>query len=75
MKLRVLSASQVIRALASAGFTTSRQSGSHIIMIKFVDGDKITVVVPKHRELARGTLLSIISQSRMTKEKFIRLLK
>jgi predicted RNA binding protein YcfA (HicA-like mRNA interferase family) len=75
MKLPVISASQVTRVLTSAGFKASRQSGSHIIMVKFVDGDKITVVVPKHRELAKGTLLSIISQSRMRKEEFIRLLK
>ena len=75
MKLPVVSANKVIKTLSSAGFNVSRQSGSHVIMIKFVGNDKITVVVPKHNELAKGTLLSIISQSGMSKEEFFRLLK
>jgi predicted RNA binding protein YcfA (HicA-like mRNA interferase family) len=74
MKLPVVSANRVIKALSSIGFRISRQSGSHIIMIK-EKPKKTTVVVPKHAELARGTLLSIISQSGLSKEDFRELLK
>lgn len=37
--------------------------------------EKLTVVIPKHMELAKGTLASIISQSGMSKEGFLKLLK
>ena len=74
MKLPILSARKVIKALQSIDFQISRQSGSHIILVKFIDNKKLTVVVPKHDEIAKGTLLSIISQSGLTKEEFLRLL-
>lgn len=74
MKLPILSAREVIKALNSVGFEITRQSGSHIILVKFVYNKKLTVVVPKHDEIAKGTLLSIIQQSGMTKEEFLRLL-
>ena len=74
MKLPILSASKVVKALKSVGFQITRQSGSHIIMIKYKDGKKLTVVVPNHDEIAKGTLLSIIAQSGLSKEEFLRLL-
>ena len=75
MKLPIVSATRVVKALTSIGFTISRQSGSHVIMVRHDGNDKITVVVPKHNELAKGTLLSITSQTEMSKEDFIRLLE
>ena len=74
MKLPILSHRKVIKALQSIGFQITRQSGSHIILVKFVDNKKLTVVVPRHSEIAKGTLLSIIQQSGMTKEEFLGLL-
>ena len=74
MKLPIVSARKVLKALQSEGFQIARQSGSHIILVKFVDNKKLTVVVPKHPEIAKGTLLSIISQSGLTKEEFLKLL-
>jgi len=73
MKLPILSAREVIKALNSVGFEITRRSGSHIILVKFVDNKKLTVVVPKHDEIAKGTLLSIIQQSGMTKKEFLKL--
>ena len=75
MKLPIVSARKVIKALKSVGFEVTRQSGSHIILVKFEDNKKLTVVVPNHEEIAKGTLLSIIQQSGLTKEEFIKLLK
>jgi len=42
-----------------------------MILVKESLENKITVVVPKHKELAKGTLLSIISQSGLSKEEFL----
>ena len=75
MKLPIVSAKKVIKALSSFGFNISRQSGSHVIMTKYIGNQKITVIVPKHSELAKGTLLSIVSQSGISKEEFIKLLE
>lgn len=75
MKLPILSAREVLKTLNSIGFQISRQSGSHIILVKFVADKKFTVVVPRHDEIAKGTLLSIIEQSGLTKEEFLKLLK
>jgi hypothetical protein len=44
-----------------------------MILVKYSTG-KITVVVPKHKEIAKGTLLSRISQSGMSKDEFLKLL-
>ena len=74
MKLPILSYRKVIKALNSIDFQITRQSGSHIILVKYVNNKKLTVVVPKHPEIAKGTLLSIISQSGFTKEEFLKLL-
>ena len=61
MKLPVVSGMEVVKILNKFGFSVTRQSGSHIILIRETSEGKRTVVVPKHRELAKGTLLSIIS--------------
>jgi len=72
MKLPIASGMEVVKALNKLGFSVSRQSGSHMILIKETSEGKRTVVVPKHRELAKGTLLSIISQSGLSKEEFLK---
>ena len=74
MKLPIISAAKAIKALKAAGFSITRQSGSHIILVKF-DERKLTVVVPNHDELAKGTLLSIISQSGLTRDEFLKLIR
>lgn len=71
-KLPILSAKEIIKILTKTGFHYSRQKGSHIVMVKFVSYRKIIVVVPNHKEIDPGTLLSIIGQSNMTKEEFFK---
>ncbi|MBS3135214.1 type II toxin-antitoxin system HicA family toxin [Candidatus Woesearchaeota archaeon] len=61
MKLPIISGINVVKILNKSGFSVTRQSGSHMILVKEGLEGKRTVVVPKHRELAKGTLLSIIS--------------
>ena len=69
-RLRVLSGKQVCALLAEHGFTAVRQRGSHIIMQKRIAHSTITVPVPNHREIAIGTLLSIIRQSQVPRAVF-----
>ncbi|CAB4624916.1 unannotated protein [freshwater metagenome] len=65
--LPVVSGTAAIKALAGAGFVEVSQRGSHVKLRK---GDA-TVIVPMHKELAAGTLRSIIRQSGMSVEEFL----
>jgi predicted RNA binding protein YcfA (HicA-like mRNA interferase family) len=46
------------------------QSGSHRVMQKRIEGTTITVPVPLHDPVQRGTLLSIIRQSQLPRALF-----
>jgi predicted RNA binding protein YcfA (HicA-like mRNA interferase family) len=69
-RLRVLSGRAICRILAEHGFVQVRQRGSHMVMQRHVEGSTITVPVPEHREIRRGTLLSIIRQSQLPRAVF-----
>ena len=56
------SGDQVIAALARLGFAQVHQRGSHVKLRRDLDGVRRTVVVPRHRELRRGTLAGIADQ-------------
>jgi len=68
--LPVLSWREVIKALSKAGFQTSRQKGSHIVLRR----NEIIVVVPKHDQIKRGTLMEIMAQAELTREEFLALI-
>lgn len=73
MKLPVMSGLQAIKLLSKTGFRQLGMEGSHVIMIKESGGRKFKPVVPMHREIAPGTLLSIIKQAGMSREEFMQL--
>jgi predicted RNA binding protein YcfA (HicA-like mRNA interferase family) len=63
-KLRPLSADEVGRIPRKHGFVRLRQAGSHIMYrLDLPGGDSRTVPVLYHREIAKGTLKSIIDLS------------
>jgi predicted RNA binding protein YcfA (HicA-like mRNA interferase family) len=70
-KLRVLSADEVCRILQGHGFQVVRQRGSHIILRKESPTGSISVPVPNHSEIAKGTIKSIIAQSGVAVEEFM----
>ena len=71
-KLPVLKSRDIIKVLLKAGFIEHRQSGGH----KIFKRNDLRVTVPMHsRELKKGTIYSIIEQSGLSVEEFIRLLK
>ena len=51
--------------------TTSK--GSHVKFVKVTDTGVLTAVVPKHREVAAGTLRSILRQAGLVEDEFERL--
>ena len=69
-KLRVLSGKEVCATLEQHGFTNVRQRSSHIVMQKRLPDTTITVPVPNHSELRKGTLQSIIRQSGIPRSEF-----
>ncbi len=69
-KLRVLSGDEVCRILESEGFKSVRQSGSHRIMQKRTEDTTVTVPVPMHSFVRRGTLKSIIRQADLPRALF-----
>lgn len=66
--LPILSGKEVVRAFEKDGWRMVRQRGSHMILVK--EGYMATLSVPDHREVARGTLRSLIRASGMTVEGF-----
>ena len=73
-KLPRISGKEVIKILSKIGFRPARQRGSHIILTKQTSDGKKAVVVPNHKEIDRGTLIEIIRQSGLKKEKFLSLI-
>jgi len=71
---KLLSAQRVLRALSRAGFEVVSQRGSHIKLKKPVEGGELVVILPDHRELAEGTLASVLRQARLSREDLERLL-
>jgi predicted RNA binding protein YcfA (HicA-like mRNA interferase family) len=71
-KLHILSGRDVCQILSDHGFVEVRQRGSHIVMQKRTSGSTITVPVPNHAEIRRGTLKSIIRQSQLSISDFER---
>ncbi|OGU14246.1 MAG: hypothetical protein A2X61_16660 [Ignavibacteria bacterium GWB2_35_12] len=68
-KLPVLSGSETCKILQKFGWRIARQKGSHIIMVK--EGELITLSIPNHKEVAKGTLSSLIKSANLTISEFI----
>jgi predicted RNA binding protein YcfA (HicA-like mRNA interferase family) len=73
LRLKPYSYNIVIKALGKIGFKVVRQRGSHIVLKGFYKDRKRTVVVPRHEEIAIGTLKGILFQAGLTVEEFIKL--
>lgn len=70
-KLPVVSGPEAVKAFLAAGWYVARQRGSHMILLK--PGHHASLSVPQHKQLAPGTLRSLIRASGMTVEDFARL--
>jgi len=64
---------RVVRALEKAGFAVVRIAGSHYVM-RHLDGRGTTVPVHRGRDVAKGTLRSILADTRLSIEELRELL-
>jgi predicted RNA binding protein YcfA (HicA-like mRNA interferase family) len=69
--LPTLSGRDVVKIFAKDGWQMIRQRGSHMILVK--EGRMATLSVPDHKEVAKGTLRSLIRCSGLTAEEFVAL--
>ncbi|MDQ6788532.1 MAG: type II toxin-antitoxin system HicA family toxin [Acidobacteriota bacterium] len=65
-----LSGKEVVKAFENLGWEFSRQSGSHIVLTK--DGEIVSLSVPNHKEVAKGTLRSLIRAANLTIDEFVK---
>ena len=66
--LPVLSGRKAIRVFEKLGWQVVRQHGSHIILVK--EGEVTTLSIPDHKEVAKGTLRSLIRAAGITVDEF-----
>lgn len=71
-KLPVISGLTAVKTFSKFRFTVSRQTGSHMIMEK--TGLDVTLSIPLHYELKRGTLRNLIRDAGLTVDEFIQML-
>ena len=72
-KLPVVSGREVVKALGKIEYELDRQRGSHMILRR-QDPPHRRAVVPDHKEVAKGTLRSIIREAGLTVAEFEALL-
>ncbi|MCC6864773.1 MAG: type II toxin-antitoxin system HicA family toxin [Ignavibacteria bacterium] len=68
-KIPLLPPAKVIKIFEKFGWSTARQKGSHIIMTK--PGSISTLSIPNHKEVARGTLKSLIIKAGINIDEFL----
>ncbi|HEX8032605.1 MAG TPA: type II toxin-antitoxin system HicA family toxin [Ktedonobacterales bacterium] len=73
MPLRSLPYHEVRRKLEAAGFIVRSQKGSHVKFVRQTDQGILTAIVPQHREVAAGTLRSILRQASISIDEWDRL--
>ncbi len=72
-KLPTLSGRVLCKILERKGFVFVRQKGSHM-MLRRTSPPYVTITVPDHRELARGTLHAVLRDADLTAEELLTLL-
>lgn len=71
-RLPVVSGTQLVAALGKLGWVSVRQRGSHV-RLKHPER-AVSLVVPLHRELKRGTLAGILRDAGVDREELRRVL-
>ncbi len=71
-RLPVISGDDFIKVMHKIGYVWDHTEGSHMILLH-PSGYRLSV--PRHKELGRGLLRSLIRDSGLSSEEFIRLLR
>jgi predicted RNA binding protein YcfA (HicA-like mRNA interferase family) len=69
-KLPVVSGLETVKALSKIGYEVDHQTGSHVIL-RLKEDPHRRIVVPLHKEIAKGTLRAIVRQTGLTVEQFV----
>lgn len=64
-----ISGREVVKVFEALGWSQARQSGSHIILVR--GGHPASLSVPDHKEVAKGTLRSLIRSAGITVDDFV----
>ena len=72
-RLPVVSGRDAVKAFKNIGYDLDHQTGSHLILRQSAPPHR-RLTVPNHRELAKGTLRSLIREAGLTVEEFCALL-
>ncbi len=73
-KLSIISGQKLVKILIGLGYKVDHQTGSHIIL-RYKNPPYRRLTVPKHKEIAKGTLRAIIRQAGLTRDEFLGLVK
>ena len=68
-RIPVLSGQEVVRLFEAHGWVSARQASSHLILVR--EGHRATLSVPNHKEVANGTLRSLIRKAGLTVVEFL----
>jgi len=71
--LPLVSGQEAVRVFARSGYEIDHQTGSHIILRK-VEPPHRRLTIPNHKQLAKGTLRSLIREAGISVEEFRTLL-
>jgi predicted RNA binding protein YcfA (HicA-like mRNA interferase family) len=66
--LKLCSGSEAVRKFQKAGWSVSRQKGSHVMLTK--RGYQWTLSIPQHKELGPGLLRKLIRQVGLKVDEF-----
>jgi predicted RNA binding protein YcfA (HicA-like mRNA interferase family) len=70
-KLPVISGEELIHVLRKFGYEVVRQKGSHVRLRNESQPQRLPVTVPLHKEIAPGTLKSILGDASISVEELL----
>ncbi len=72
-ELPLISGREIVKALKKIGYEEDRQRGSHIVLRQLKYPHR-RVIVPDHKEVAKGTIRAVIREAGITVDEFKNLL-
>lgn len=72
MKLPIVSGKEFVKRVKKLGYQLEKQEGSHMIL-RLTKEPFTKISVPNHKELSKGLLRALISDTGLTVEEFIEL--
>lgn len=73
-KLPIITSKKLLKILEKSGFQLDRTTGSHFIFYNKIDKKRATVLFHR-KELPKGTIMSILRETGITKKELLELLK